>query len=315
MVRRRSAVTEGGPTRVISGGSADALARGIADRLNAELIRTEIRVFADGESKLRIVGGNGGGTAPGGGRSIIVQSLHPPVDTNLLRALCLISRAREDMPDVTAVIPYMGYARQDSEFLPGEIVTMKVLGRLLRQAGASRVVVVDIHSTKGLGLLGAGATNVTAIPALARRLGAMRLESPIVVSPDRGGAGRAGLFAAEMGCGLLALEKSRDRKTGSVRIKTRRTGAVKGRDVIIVDDMISTGGSIVKAAEFLRGQDCARIFAACTHALLVGGARARIRRAGVSRMVSANTIPNRSGTVDVSAEIAEALSRPPSVGE
>ena len=292
---------------VISGGSAEELACSISERLGAKMIKAEVRVFADGESKLRLAGGIAGARS-----AIVVQSLHPPVDTNLLRALCLISWAREEVRagggTITAVIPYMGYARQDAEFLPGEIATMRVVGSLLRGAGASRIVTVDMHSERGLEMLGPGAANVTAVPALARHFGSMRLRDPVVVSPDKGGAKRAERFASGMGCGLVVLEKSRDRKTGAVRIKTRRAAAVRDRDVILVDDMISTGGSLVKAAEFLRDQRCGRVYAACTHALLVDGARARLRRAGVTRIVSANTIPNRSGAaVDVSEEIAHVL--------
>ena len=264
-----------------------------------------MRVFSDGESKLRLTG-----SLPAGCReAVVVQSLHPPVDTNLLRALCLISKAREGTRGrrITAVIPYMGYARQDAEFLPGEVATIGVVGSMLRKAGASRIVTVDMHSEKGLGMLGRGARSVTAVPALARHFASMNLRSPVVVSPDRGGAKRAELFAAEMGAGLVILQKSRDRRTGEVRIRTARASAVRDRDVILVDDMISTGGSMVKAAEFLRGQGGGRIYAACTHALLVAGARTKLRAAGISRIVSSNTIPNRSAAVDVSGEMARAI--------
>lgn len=294
-------------TCVLSGGSSNGLAKSIAGKIGARLITTEVRVFADGESKMRL-----GGRTAGYERAVIVQSLHPPVDTNLFRALCLISRISEDTKDVTAVIPYVGYARQDAEFLPGEIISAKVLGRMLRSAGAARIVVVDIHSEKGLALLGTrGTTNVSAIPALARHFDGIRLERPIAVSPDKGGARRAERFASEMGCDLLVLEKSRDRRTGAVSIKTKKAGAVVGRDAIIIDDMISTGGSVVKAAEFLKKQGCRRIFAACTHALLADGAKSKIRRAGVDKIVCANTMPAGRGvaSVDVSDEIVRVLKR------
>lgn len=292
-------------TCVISGGSADELAENIASRLRAKLVKSEIRVFSDGESKIRLRG------KIAGQRAVIVQSLHPPVDTNLLRALCLVSKAKESMSDVTVVIPYMGYARQDAEFLSGEIITMKILGELLQKAGASRIIVVDIHSTKGLELLGSKATNVSAIPVLARHLAAMRLENPIVISPDKGGVKRAEQFASEIKCDALALEKSRDRNTGAVRIHTKKADAVAGKDVIIIDDMISTGGSIVKAAEFLKSQNSGRIFAVCTHALLVDGAKTKIKKAGVSKIIGSNTIPNSKGSavtiVDVSDTIVQSL--------
>ena len=288
-------------TCVISGDTSNDLAERISKGLKASMVGTEVHVFADGESKLRLL------KKITGDRVVVVQSLCPPVDTNMLRALSLISKAREAVSDVVAVVPYMGYARQDAEFLSGEIVTIKVLGNLFKGAGASRIVVVDMHSTEGLRHLGAEAANVTAVPALARYFAGMRLANPLVVSPDAGGAKRAEMFAAELGTDLLTLEKSRDRKTGRVQIRTKKAGVAGGRDIIIVDDMIATGGSIVKAAEFLKGQHCGRIFAACTHALLTGGARGRMRKAGVHRIVSTNTIPGRSGVVDVSPAIIKTL--------
>ena len=286
----------------------DGLAQSISEKIGASMITAAVRVFADGESSMRLAEKN----LSRYDRAVIVQSLHPPVDTSLFRMLCLLSRAREDIRDVTAVIPYVGYARQDSEFLPGEIVTAKVLGQALRNAGASKIITVDIHSDAGLALLGRRKTvNVTAIPALARYFDdKMKLERPVAVSPDAGGAKRAEAFAAALGCGLLVLQKSRDRKTGTVSIKTKSAQTAMGRDAIIIDDMISTGGSIVKAAEFLKKQGCGRVFASCTHALLVDGAKSKIKRAGVSKIIGANTIPHAGRTVasvDISDEIAKAL--------
>lgn len=292
-------------THVISGGSVDTLAKSIADKLNANFISTDTRVFSDGESKQKLEG-----KITNNSRVIIVQSLYMPVDTNLFRLLCLISKAKEYTSDITVVIPYVGYARQDAEFLSGEIITIKVLGILLKKAGAKKIIVVDIHSTKGLKMLGTQTTNVTAVPVLARYFDSMQLENPIVISPDKGGTKRAEHFAKELGCGLLILEKSRDRKTGVVRIKTKKADIVKGRDVIIIDDMISTGGSIVKASEFLKKQHSNKIFAACTHALLVEGAKTKIRKAGVSKIISANTIPNKTAIiVDVSDAIVQYLKK------
>ena len=283
------------------GDTSKVLAEQISKGLDAVLVEAEIHVFADGESKLRLK------KRIAGDRVVVVQSLHPPVDTNLLRALSLISKAREEVTEVIAVVPYMGYARQDMEFLSGEVITMKVLGKLFVEAGASRVVVVDIHSTRGLQFFGGRTTNVTAVPALAKYFAGMHLKNPLVVSPDAGGSERAELFASELGVESITLEKVRDRRTGSVRIKTRKADTARDRDIIIVDDMIATGGSIVKAAQFLKGQQCDRIFVACTHALLVDGARGKMRAAGVTRVVSANTIPSKNSVVDVSTAIVEAL--------
>lgn len=284
---------------VIAGSSPVRLAERLAERLGVGLITSNVRTFPDGESKVTLSG------TPAG-RCVVVQSTHPPVDTNLVRALSLVHKAAEHASGVTAVVPYMGYGRQDREFLAGEVVTLKAVARLFNGAGADRVVTVDAHSMLGLGYFGEAAKNVSAIPELADYFCSMSLDSPLVVSPDRGGGVRAAEFAEILGSECLVLEKERDRKTGAVTIRNRVVG-VGGRDVVLVDDMISTGGSMVKAAEFLKAQGCGRVFAACTHALLVDDAVEKMGRAGVAQVVSANTIPGETAKVDVSGVVASVL--------
>lgn len=287
-------------TTVVAGSSPTKLAERLAEKLEADLITSDIRVFPDGESKITLSG------TPSG-RCIVVQSTHPPVDTNLVRALALVHKAREHASSMTAVIPYMGYARQDREFLDGEVVTLRVVAGLLRGIGVSRMVTVDMHSRAGLAYLGQEAKNVSAIPELARYFGRMDLGNPLVVSPDRGGHGRAAEFAKMLGLEHIALEKERDRRTGTVSIRNDKVDAA-GRDIILVDDMISTGGSMIKAAEFLKTQGCGSVFASCTHALLVDDTIERMRRAGIAQVISANTIPGDTAKVDVSGIIADAVS-------
>ncbi len=285
---------------VIGGKASEDLARKLSRKIKANLVKSEIRVFADGESKITLSGDISKR------KTIVVQSIYPPVDTNLVQALSLISKAKEKSSEVIAVIPYMGYARQDREFLPGEVVTMKVLGKLFKGAGASKIIVVDIHSIIGLKYFTIKTKNVTAIPDLVKYFKKLSLKNPLVVSPDQGGKDRAKEFAKEFGTKYIALEKKRDRKTGKVQIKTKNTDVV-GRDLILVDDMISTGGSIVKATQFLKKQKCRRVYVACTHALLMNDAEKKIRKAGVTNIVSANTIPGKTSIVDVSNTIAKAI--------
>ena len=285
---------------VIAGKSSEDLARRLSRKIKANLVKSEVRVFADGESKITLSG------KLSKRETIVVQSIYPPVDTNLVQALSLISKAKEKSSKVIAVIPYMGYARQDKEFLPGEIVTMKVLGKLFKGAGASKIIAVDIHSIIGLEHFTIKTKNVTAIPDLVKYFKKLSLKNPLVVSPDQGGKDRAKEFAKEFGSECVALEKKRDRKTGKVQIKTKNIDVVN-RDLVIVDDMISTGGSIVKATQFLKKQKCNRVYVACTHALLMNDAEKKIRRAGVTRIVSTNTIPGKTSVVDVSNTIAKAI--------
>lgn len=285
---------------VICGKASEDLGRKLARKVKGNLVKSEVRVFPDGESKITLKG------KISKRKSIVVQSIYPPVDSNLIQALSLISKAKENSSEVIVVIPYMGYARQDREFLPGEIVTMKVIAKLFKGAGASKLIVVDIHSLIGLKYFTIKSKNVSAVPDLAAYFKKLNLKNPLVVSPDQGGKERAKEFAKEMGIEFIALQKKRDRKTGKVQIKTKQADVI-GRDLILVDDMISTGGSIVNATKFLKKEKCKRVFVACTHALLMNDAEKKIKKSGVTKIISANTIPGNTSIVDVSNTIAKAI--------
>jgi len=286
---------------VISGKSSEELAKRLSKKIKANLVKSKVRVFPDGESKITLSG------KLSKRKSIVVQSIYPPVDTNLVQALSLISKAKETSSEVIAVIPYMGYARQDREFLPGEIVTMKVLAKLFKGVGASKIIAVDIHSVIGLKHFTIKTENVTAIPDLVKYFKKLSLKNPLVVSPDQGGKNRAKEFAEKFESEYITLEKKRNKKTGKVKIKTKNSDNVVGRDLILVDDMISTGGSIIKATQFLKKQKCKKVYVACTHALLMNDAEKKIRKAGVTKIVSTNTIPGKTSIVDVSNTIAKAI--------
>lgn len=286
---------------IIGGNASPDLARRLAKRLKATYISSGLRIFPDGESKVTV------SARPKKGKIIVVNSTYPPVDSNLIQTLALVSKARQFSNQIVCVIPYLGYARQDREFLPGEVVTLSVIAKMLKASGASRIVVVDIHSKLGLGHFKVPIKNVSAVPELVSYFKKMRLKNPLVVSPDLGGAARAKEFARLYGTGFITLQKQRDRKTGRVEIKTTNLSKVRGRDLVLVDDMISTGGSIVKATEFLKKQKCGRVFVACTHALLIGNAGKKIKKAGVSQIISTNTVPGKTSVVDVSGIVAKAV--------
>ena len=286
---------------VIGGKASEDLAKKIANKIKGKYIKSELRIFPDGESKITV------SDLPKNGKIIVVQSTYPPVDSNLIQALSLVAKARKYSSQVYAVIPYLGYARQDKEFLPGEVVTMSVVANIFKTVGASRVVAVDIHSKMAINHFKMPAINVTAIPQLVSYFKKMNLRNPLVVSPDLGGIERTRQFAKLFGTEFIALKKQRDRKTGKVEIKSKNQKLVAGRDLILVDDMISTGGSIVKAAEFLKKQKCRNIYATCTHALLIGDAEKRIKKAGVLKIISTNTIPGKTSIVDVSPAIVKAI--------
>ena len=285
---------------VIGGDSSSDLAKRIARKLKAPYIKTEKKVFPDGESKITI------NQIPKKSIVLVVQSTYPPVDTNLLELLSIVSKVQKFSSKIFAIIPYMGYARQDREFLDGEIITIGVVGKLLKASGVKKVLTVDIHSKLALKELKISSENVSAMEVLVKHFKKMKMKDPLVVSPDLGGKERAEKFSNLLKTDFIVLKKHRDRRTGKVNILSEKVD-VKNSDLILVDDMISTGGSIVKATKFLKRHQCKRIFVACTHALLVNNAAKNIKNAGVSQIISTNTIPGDSAKVDVSKVISDAL--------
>jgi len=285
---------------VISGNTSAGLARKIAKKLNGNFIPANSTIFPDGESKLTLK------KIPKKGIILIVQSTSPPVDTNLLQLLSIISQARKFSSKIYAVIPYMGYARQDRSFLGGEIITISVVAKMLKAVGAKKIIVVDIHSKIALKYFKVNIENVSAIPKLVNYFKKIKLKNPLIVSPDTGGSARAKEFAKQFNTGFISLKKYRDRKTGKVKIQSSKIN-IKNRDLILVDDMISSGGSIIKATQFLKKQGSGRIFVACSHAILIGDAEKNIRKAGVKEVVSTNTIPGRTAKVDVSDIISKSI--------
>ncbi len=285
---------------VIGGNASRDLGKRIARRLKAPYVEAKTRVFPDGESKITF------GHIPKNSIVLVVQSTSPPVDTNLLQALSIISQVRKVSSKIYAIIPYMGYARQDRQFLSGEVVTMSIVAKMIQAAGAKKIVVVDIHSKTALNHFKIPKENVSAIPELAKYFKKMKLKNALVVSPDMGGSLRAKKFAGLLNIGFIALKKSRNRNTGKVLIQSSKVD-VRGKDLILVDDIISTGGSIIKAAQFLKRQKCKRVFVACTHGLFVEGAEKKIKKAGVSRIISTNTIPTNTSKVDVAGVITESI--------
>ena len=285
---------------VIGGGASKDLAKRLARKLKAVYIKTETKIFPDGESKVTLQ------KIPKKSVILVVQSTYPPVDTNLLQTLSIISQVRKISSRTFAIIPYMGYARQDKQFLSGEVITMSVVAKMLQSVGAKKVIVVDIHSNIALNHFKIPTENVSAVPELAKYFKKLNLKNPLVVSPDMGGYSRSKKFASLLKTDFIVLKKYRDRKTGRVSIQTAKVD-VQGKDLILVDDIISTGGSIIKAAQFLKKQKCKRVFVACTHGLLVEGAEKKIRKAGVSRIISTNTIPGNTSKVDISGILAKSV--------
>jgi ribose-phosphate pyrophosphokinase len=279
---------------VIAGPSSIDLAMRISKNLKTELIEPELKIFSDGESKIRL-------PSLYNKHCIIVQSLYPPIDRHIIQLLMIIHKCKSDNASkITVIIPYMAYARQDKAFLEGEIISISVLADLIQNCGTNEVITVDIHNELSLSYFSIIIKNISAIPILAEfLLNNKNIENPIIVSPDEGGKIRAKKIAELLNLQMLCLKKTRDRDTGLVSIEEKLDLAVHGKDAILIDDMISTGKSIVKACEVLKKNKIRNIIVLCTHALLLDNALEIIMEAGVHEIISTNSIPNNCSKVDL----------------
>lgn len=287
---------------VIAGPASVDLARSISHNLNVKIIEPELKIFSDGESKLRIPSVNNKDC-------IIVQSLYPPPDRHIIQLLMIIHKCKKDHASkITVIIPYMAYARQDKAFLDGEIISIAVLAQVIENFGVDEVITVDIHQEVSLSYFSIKIKNISAIPLLADYIkNNVTLEKSFIISPDAGGIKRAEKFAQLLELPILCLKKKRDRKTGFVSIDENIGMKVDGMNAILIDDMISTGGSIVKACEVLKKQKIGNIIVFCTHAILVDNAFDKIINSGVKEIISTNSIPSICSKVDLSRILSDAL--------
>lgn len=287
---------------VIAGPASVHLARNISSNLNVKIIEPELKIFSDGESKLRFPSVNNK-------HCIIVQSLYPPPDKHIIQLLMIIHKCKKDNASkLTVIIPYMAYARQDKAFLEGEIISVGVLAQLIENFGVNEVITVDIHNEVSLSYFSINTKNVTAIPILAEYIkNKVTLDKSFIISPDTGGITRANKFAQLLNLPILCLKKKRDRETGCVSIDENIGMKVAGMNAILVDDMISTGESIVKACEVLKKQKIGNITVSCTHAILVDNAFEKIINSGVKEIISTNSVPSICSKVDLSVILSNIL--------
>lgn len=288
---------------VVAGPSSFELGSRIAANLNSELITVNATVFSDGESKIQMPNVKGK-------YCVIVQSLYPPPDRHLLQTLMISKKCRDDGADMVCnILPYMAYARQDRAFVNDEFPTMALIAELFESVGTKRIFALDIHSSKALSYFTIETINISSIPILAEYVKSnLHLDKPIAVSPDIGGRKRVEDFSQLLNIDFITLEKKRDRYSGEVFIDERNIpDIVAKRDIVILDDIISTGSSVIKATEVLRKKGPGKIYVLCTHSLMADDNFIKILGAGVENIISTNSVPSRVAKIDIAPTIASCI--------
>jgi len=283
------------------GTASEQLGGKIAAKLGATTGKLERRRFPDGELYLRVE------SEVEGKEAVIVQSTSAPQDENILELLFLADTLRDlGASRITAVVPYMGYARQDRRFKGGEALTSKTFATFL-QHSCDAFYSVNLHKGAILEYFEIPAAELDASPLLAEHFTKLDLESPLVITPDRGAARLGEVVAGALSCELDAVEKKR---LGPGRVASRFEGKdVKGRDVVLVDDIIDSGSTMVGAIKLLSAGNPSSIHVACIHALLTGDALEKMLAAGAEAVIATDTIPSEVSRVSVAPLIASALSK------
>jgi ribose-phosphate pyrophosphokinase len=297
--------------RVFSGNANQALARRICENLGVPLGQAHVTAFSDGETRVEI------NENVRGMDVFIIQPTCPPVNVTLMELLVMIDAVRRSSADrITAVIPYYGYARQDRKVVPRAPISAKLVADLITQAGASRVLAMDLHAGQIQGFFNIPVDNLFATPVLLDYIKRNYTSDNLVtVSPDAGGVERARAFGKRLGASLAIIDKRREGPNEAQVMNI--IGNVKGKRVIILDDMIDTAGTVVKAAKALIDEGAIEVSACCTHPVLSGQAIERIEQSELAEVIVTDTIPlhemaqacKRIKVLSVSGLLSEAVRR------
>ena len=283
---------------IIGGSSSQKLAANIAREMDDVLCPIESRKFPDGERYVRIKQDVEDGV-------VVVQSTGYPQDENLMELFLILKTIRNmGITDIRTVIPYFGYGRQEKSFNYGEAVSAEVVCQLIEFAGAGSVYSINLHEQSICDLFKIPAYNLSAMPAIADYV-EQNVEDPVIVAPDKGALGFAQEVASILNCESDYLEKVR---LSPEKVETKPKNLdVKGRDAVIIDDIISTGGTIVNACGILKEHNANKIVVSCVHPVLVGDALLKIFAAGADDVVGSDTLKSEVSSVSVASIVADAL--------
>lgn len=299
--------------KIFAGNSNKELALSIAECLGLPLGKSEIGMFSDGEISVSI------GETVRGSDVFVVQSTSSPVNRNLMELLIMIDAFRRASAGrITAVMPYYGYARQDRKNKARDPISAKLVADLICKAGADRVLTMDLHAAQIQGFFDVPVDHMLGMPILApyfeKKIAEEKDRNFMVVSPDLGSVTRARTFAERLGLPLAIVDKRRPRANVSEVMNI--IGDVKDRDVIIIDDMIDTAGTLCGAAKAIKDRGAKSVIACATHAVLSGPAIERIQNSVLDEVVLLDTIRlseekriDKIKTISVAPVLAEAIAR------
>ena len=272
--------------KLLTGNSNKILSKNIAKYLKSKLVNSSIRKFADGEIYVEINENIRGNSI------FVIQSVSSPANDNLMELLlCIDALKRSSAKNITAVIPYFGYARQDRKVVPRTSISAKLVSNLIAKAGADRVVTVDLHAGQIQGFFDIPVDNLFATPIFARHVKKkIKTNNLICIAPDVGGTERARALGKLLNVGLAIVDKRRP-KAGQSQVMNI-IGDVRGKTCIIVDDIIDSGGTIVNAAAALKKRGAKDVHVYVTHGVLSGGAENKIKKSNIKNLVITDTIDN-----------------------
>ncbi|HXV65516.1 MAG TPA: ribose-phosphate pyrophosphokinase [Vicinamibacteria bacterium] len=274
------------PLKLFGGTCNPKLVQEIADSLGVELRGAELTRFADSEVSFQITENVRGADV------FVVQPTGPPVNEHLMELLVMIDAfKRASASRITAVLPYYGYARQDRKERPRVPISAKLVADLISTAGTSRVITMDLHAGQIQGFFNIPVDHLFAAPVMLERVTSLGLQRLVIVSPDAGGVERARAYAKRLRVALAVMDK---RRGGNNEVETIHViGDVVGKTALIVDDIVDSAGTLVKAVEALREAGADRVLACCTHPVLSGPAVERIEDSSIEKLIVSNTIPLR----------------------